>query len=72
MPGCKPSFKKAAGGGKRIGGGGPMIAANQEINPENALYGGSSMPVMNKRIETAAPPAKAGAKGNRSSGGLFG
>lgn len=72
MPGCKPSFKKAAGGGKRIGAAVVTVGADgRDIHNETACFGGNSMPIMNAR-PAAAPPVKSAARGTRSSGGMFG
>lgn len=74
MPGCKMSFKKSAGGGKRIGGGsGVSVGAyGMDIHSDTAHFGGNTGPIMNKRVETAAPPVKAKAGGTGKSGGMFG
>ncbi len=73
MPGLNMSFKAAAGGGGRMIKANPVSigAYGMEINNETAHFGGNTGPIMNKRVETAAPPVKARAGGTKS-GGMFG
>ena len=73
MPGLNMSFKAAAGGGGRMIKANPVSigAYGMEINNETAHFGGSTGPIMNKRVESAAPP-KPKARAGGKSGGMFG
>ncbi len=74
MPACKMNFNgKGAKGGLSIRNTdfSKGLFGNQ-VDPELAIGGGASVPVMNKRAEVAAPPVKASAGSTKRGGGLFG
>lgn len=72
MPGLNMAFKAAASSVRLIKANPVSIGAGgREIHEETAHFGGNTGPIMNKRVETAAPPVKARASGTKS-GGMFG